>query len=74
MKAMILAAGLGTRLLPYTLSRPKPLFPILNKPLLLLTISRIRNSGFSEIIVNAHHLRQQIKDALQYEENCILQE
>ena len=74
MKAMILAAGLGTRLLPYTLSRPKPLFPILNKPLLLLTISRIRNSGFSEIIVNAHHLRQQIKGALQYEENCILQE
>ena len=71
---MILAAGLGTRLLPYTLSRPKPLFPILNKPLLLLTISRIRNSGFSEIIVNAHHLRQQIKGALQYEENCILQE
>jgi mannose-1-phosphate guanylyltransferase len=74
MKAMILAAGLGTRLLPYTLNRPKPLFPILNNPLLLLTISRIRNSGFSEIIINAHHLRQQIKDALKYEANCILQE
>jgi len=74
MRAMILAAGLGTRLLPYTLSRPKPLFPILNKPLLLLTINRIKNSGFSEIIVNAHHLREQIKDALQDETNCILQE
>jgi len=74
MKAMILAAGLGTRLLPFTLKRPKPLFPILNRPLLHLTISRIRNSGFSEIIVNAHHLRQQIKEALQYETNCILQE
>jgi mannose-1-phosphate guanylyltransferase len=74
MKAMILAAGLGTRLLPFTLKRPKPLFPILNKPLLHLTINRIRNSGFSEIIVNAHHLRQQIKEAVQHETNCILQE
>ncbi len=74
MKAMILAAGLGTRLLPFTLRRPKPLFPILNKPLLHLTISRIRNSGFSEIVVNSHHLRQQIREALQYETDCILQE
>jgi mannose-1-phosphate guanylyltransferase len=74
MKAMILAAGLGTRLLPFTLRRPKPLFPILNKPLLHLTISQIRNSGFSEIVVNSHHLRQQIGEALQYETNCILQE
>ena len=74
MKAMILAAGLGTRLLPFTLKRPKPLFPILNTPLLHLTISRIRNSGFSEIIVNAHHLGQQIKEALQHELSCILQE
>ena len=74
MKAMILAAGLGTRLLPFTLKRPKPLFPILNKPLLHLTISRIRNAGFSEIIVNAHHLRQQISKALQNETHCILQE
>jgi len=74
MKAMILAAGLGTRLLPFTLKRPKPLFPILNRPLLHLTISRIRKAGFSEIIVNAHHLRQQISKALQNESNCILQE
>ena len=74
MKAMILAAGLGTRLLPYTLKRPKPLFPVLNKPLLHLTISRIRTAGFSEIIVNCHHLRQQIIKALQYEKDCILQE
>lgn len=74
MKAMILAAGFGTRLLPYTLKRPKPLFPVLNRPLLHLTVNRIRNSGFSEILVNAHHLRQQIKSALQHETGCILQE
>jgi mannose-1-phosphate guanylyltransferase len=74
MKAMILAAGLGTRLLPYTLKRPKPLFPILNKELLFLTISRIKKAGGSEIVVNAHHLRQQIKQALQYKTDIILQE
>jgi mannose-1-phosphate guanylyltransferase len=74
MKAMILAAGLGTRLLPYTLKRPKPLFPVLNKPLLHLTLSRIRKAGFSETIVNCHHLHQQIKKALRHEKDCLLQE
>ena len=74
MKAMILAAGLGTRLLPYTLKRPKPLFPVLNKPLLSLTIGRIKKAGFSEIVVNAHHLRNQIKKALQNEAHIVLQE
>jgi mannose-1-phosphate guanylyltransferase len=74
MKAMILAAGLGTRLLPYTLKRPKPLFPILNKPLLGLTITRIKQAGFTDIVVNAHHLRDQIKKALQDEADIVLQE
>jgi mannose-1-phosphate guanylyltransferase len=74
MKAMILAAGLGTRLRPYTLERPKPLFPILNKPLLHLAISRIKHAGASGIVVNAHHLRQQIKKALLDKTNIILQE
>jgi len=74
MKAMILAAGFGTRLLPYTLKRPKPLFPVLNRPLLHLTFSRIRKAGFTEIIVNCHHLRDQIKQALQHEKKCIIQE
>jgi NDP-sugar pyrophosphorylase family protein len=44
MKAMILAAGLGTRLLPYTLKRPKPLFPILTKPLLNLTVAKLKKN------------------------------
>jgi mannose-1-phosphate guanylyltransferase len=74
MKAMILAAGLGTRLLPYTLKRPKPLFPILNKPLLRLTINRIQQAGAAEIVVNAHHLRRQVKKALQDAANIILQD
>jgi mannose-1-phosphate guanylyltransferase len=74
MKAMILAAGLGTRLLPYTLKRPKPLFPVLNRELLHLTVSRIRQAGAGDIVVNAHHLRLQIKKALQAETGIILQE
>lgn len=60
---MILAAGLGTRLLPHTLIRPKPLFPILNQPLLLLTIKRLQALGFDHIVVNCHHLRKQIAEA-----------
>ncbi len=64
MQAMILAAGLGTRLLPHTSIRPKPLFPILNAPLLLLTIERLKNFGFDHIIVNCHHLKEQIVTAL----------
>lgn len=65
MQAMILAAGLGTRLLPHTSIRPKPLFPVLNSPLLLLTIARLKNFGFDHIIVNCHHLREQIVDTLE---------
>lgn len=65
MQAMILAAGFGTRLLPHTLVRPKPLFPILNVPLLHLTVRRLQRFGFDHIIVNAHHLRKQITAELE---------
>ena len=63
MQAMILAAGFGTRLEPYSLVKPKPLFPVLNRPLLLATIERLRNCGCTEIIVNCHHLGEQVVDA-----------
>lgn len=71
---MILAAGFGTRLLPHTLVRPKPLFPILNQPLLFLTIKRLRSFGFDHIIVNCHHLRQQVIDALDGMKGVVIQE
>lgn len=74
MQAMILAAGLGTRLLPHTLIRPKPLFPILNQPLLLVTIQRLQNLGFDRIVVNCHHLRQQIVAALRGITGVVIQE
>ncbi|MFC1837701.1 sugar phosphate nucleotidyltransferase [Thermodesulfobacteriota bacterium] len=73
MKAMILAAGFGTRLLPYTLKRPKPLFPILNRPLLQLTAARINKAGFTQIVVNCHHLQQQITQKLKDKAGIILQ-
>lgn len=71
---MILAAGFGTRLLPFTRIRPKPLFPVLNQPLLLLTIRRLQAAGFTKIIVNCHHLREQIVAALTDLSGVIIQE
>ncbi len=65
MKAMVLAAGFGTRLRPYTLKRPKPLFPVLGAPLLDHTLTQLRRSGAEGIVVNAHHLREQIRTMLQ---------
>jgi mannose-1-phosphate guanylyltransferase len=65
MKAMVLAAGFGTRLRPYTLKRPKPLFPVLDTPLLTHTLAQLRQSGAEGIVVNAHHLREQVKAMLQ---------
>jgi NDP-sugar pyrophosphorylase family protein len=60
MKAMIFAAGFGTRLKPITDSKPKALVKIKGKPLLEITISKLIEYGFDEIIVNVHHLAEQI--------------
>ncbi len=70
---MILAAGYGTRLRPYSLLRPKPLFPVLGKSLLLHTIDRLKQCGFGPIIVNCHYLREQIVDLLHKDKDIILQ-
>lgn len=64
MQAMLLAAGLGTRLRPYSLVRPKPLFPVLNQPLLQILLGQLRDAGCSRIVVNAHHLAGQIEKAI----------
>jgi mannose-1-phosphate guanylyltransferase len=74
MQAMILAAGFGTRLKPYSLVKPKPLFPVLNVPLLRATINRLRSGGFSSINVNCHHLREQIREEAAGRDGVILQE
>jgi NDP-sugar pyrophosphorylase family protein len=64
MKAMILAAGLGTRLQPLTLTRPKALVEIKGIPMLELIICKLINEGFDEIIINVHHFVGQIIDFL----------
>jgi mannose-1-phosphate guanylyltransferase len=62
MEAMILAAGQGTRLLPLTQKRPKPLFPVLNRPLLEITLSYLSRFSLERVILNTHHLASQIAD------------
>jgi len=60
MKAMVLAAGLGTRLRPLTGDRPKALVEINGHTLLEITLSRLRQFGVTEVIVNAHHFAEDI--------------
>ena len=64
MKAMIFAAGLGTRLAPLTDTCPKALIPVGDSPMLSRVIVRLRDAGVSEIIVNVHHHAGMIKDYL----------
>jgi NDP-sugar pyrophosphorylase family protein len=61
MKALILAAGLGTRLRPYTNHRPKALFTINERPVLGRIIDTLYRSGFEAVWVNAHHHQDQIE-------------
>ena len=60
MKAMILAAGLGTRLKPFTEKHPKALFPVNGKSLLQRNIEYLQAAGVQDIIVNVHHFADQI--------------
>jgi len=62
MKAMILAAGEGTRLRPLTLKVPKVLLPINGVPLIEHTLRWMKSHGVSEVAINLHHLGEQIKD------------
>ncbi|UCG13284.1 MAG: NDP-sugar synthase [Deltaproteobacteria bacterium] len=61
-RAMILAAGLGTRLRPLTLNRPKVLVPVQNRPLLHWLVEYLRTAGAEAIVVNAYHLGRMLKD------------
>jgi mannose-1-phosphate guanylyltransferase len=69
MKAMILAAGLGTRLRPLTDDRPKALVEVAGRPLLEITLSRLRESGVGEVIVNVHHFADMVADYLRRNNN-----
>lgn len=69
MKAMIFAAGLGSRLKPITNDRPKALAKIRETPLLEIVIRRLINYGFDEIIVNVHHYADMVIEFLKSKNN-----
>jgi NDP-sugar pyrophosphorylase family protein len=69
MKAMVLAAGLGTRLQPLTNHSPKALVEIGGRTLLEITLTRLREFGFTEVIINVHHFAGAILDFLKAKNN-----
>lgn len=69
MKALIFAAGLGTRLRPLTDNQPKALVPVAGMPMLERVILRLKEAGFDDITINIHHLGQQIIDFLEAKKN-----
>jgi len=64
MKAMILAAGLGTRFKPWTDTHPKALAPVNNRTLLERNICYLQTFGITDVLVNVHHFADQILDVL----------
>jgi NDP-sugar pyrophosphorylase family protein len=69
MKAMILAAGLGTRLRPLTKDRPKALVKVAGRTLLEIALTRLREFGVREVIVNVHHFADMILEYLEVNRN-----
>ena len=65
MKALIFAAGLGTRLKPLTDRMPKALVPVAGRPMLEHIILKLKTSGFDNIVINIHHFGEQIIEFLQ---------
>lgn len=62
LKAMVMAAGMGSRLEPITLKLPKPLIPVMNRPLMDIILSQLHNIGVNEVISNTYYLANQIID------------
>ena len=66
-KAMVLAAGYGTRLKPLTDTMPKPLVPVAGKPMIEYALDKLRTYGIEEVIINVSHLKDQLTA---YVSNC----
>lgn len=75
MKAMIFAAGLGTRLKPLTDRMPKALVPLAGKPLLQWQVEKLREAGITDVVVNVHHFPDQIIEVVRQNRgwNCNIQ-
>src|ERR671916_374548 len=61
MKAMVLAAGLGTRLRPLTFELPKPMVPVLDRPVMAHIVAMLHRQGFDELVANLHHFPDQVR-------------
>ncbi len=64
MKALVLAGGFGTRLRPLSCSRPKPLFPVANKPIIDYTLQSLAQAGVDTVILSVHYMADRIADYL----------
>lgn len=64
MKAMILAAGFGTRLAPLTDEVPKPLLPVATRPQIEWVLEMLRRNGVTDVVINCHHLGDRIRESL----------
>jgi mannose-1-phosphate guanylyltransferase len=64
MRAMILAAGKGTRLRPLTDAVPKPLIEVAGRPMIAYPLDLLRHAGIQDVVINLHHLGEQIRAAL----------
>src|SRR6185436_9507030 len=62
MKAMLLAAGRGTRARPLTDTVPKPMIPVINKPVMAFLVDLLRQHGFDEIVVSTSYLAHEIEN------------
>jgi len=69
MKAMVLAAGLGTRLRPLTDDRPKALVEVAGRTLLEITLTRLRGFGIREVMINLHYFADMVVDYLKANDN-----
>lgn len=65
MQAMILAAGLGKRLLPLTNTTPKPLLLLKGQPIIVHLLKALKQNGIQQVVINVFHLKEQIKNFLQ---------
>ncbi len=60
-KAMVMAAGVGSRLDPLTQKIPKPLVPVINKPVMDILLEKLKDFGVEEVIANTHYLAESIQ-------------
>ncbi|HII84768.1 MAG TPA: nucleotidyltransferase family protein, partial [Methanobacterium subterraneum] len=63
-KAVLMAGGKGSRIRPLTLSRPKPMIPVANRPMIEYIVDRIKKSGCNDLVVTLSYLKNQIKSLL----------